>query len=160
LTAFLLNHSSAYHKALLASVIEFTLQVLLFGTDGFKSDKITFVIGIIIVLAAQTTRSLAMHQAGVHFTHIVADERHPQHELVTSGLYHYMRHPSYCGFFWWSVGTQILLFNPLCICAYAYASFTFFRERIEYEEEGLVDFFGSKYEEFQKSTPSGVPFIK
>jgi protein-S-isoprenylcysteine O-methyltransferase len=53
--------------------------------------------------------------------------------LCCNNLYSICRHPSYAGWFWWSIGTQVLLGNPLCMCAYAYATWTFFNERIQYE---------------------------
>lgn len=30
------------------------------------------------------------------------------HQLVTHGVYSIVRHPSYVGWFWWSVGTQVI----------------------------------------------------
>lgn len=42
----------------------------------------------------------------------------------------YLRHPSYFGWFWWVVGTQVLLWNPLCLVGYAYVSWKFFDQRI------------------------------
>ena len=59
------------------------------------------------------------------------------HELVTTGIYKHLRHPAYFGWFWWSVSTQVLLGNPLCTCAYAYASWKFFESRIYHEERYL-----------------------
>jgi protein-S-isoprenylcysteine O-methyltransferase Ste14 len=29
------------------------------------------------------------------------------HQLITSGVFSLMRHPSYVGWFYWSVGTQV-----------------------------------------------------
>ena len=60
-------------------------------------------------------------QAGSNFDHIVQSNKDSGHQLVTTGVYTYLRHPSYCGWFWWSIGTQVLLCNPLCIVAYAVA---------------------------------------
>lgn len=37
----------------------------------------------------------------------LAYSKRPGHELVTSGIYSWSRHPSYAGFFWWAVGTQV-----------------------------------------------------
>lgn len=34
-------------------------------------------------------------------------ERHEEHKLVTNGVYNFMRHPSYVGWFYWSLGTQV-----------------------------------------------------
>jgi protein-S-isoprenylcysteine O-methyltransferase len=54
----------------------------------------------------------------------------------------------------------VLLNNPLCVVAYAAASWKFFNSRINEEEAALIYFFGGTYEDYQKTTMSGVPFIK
>lgn len=46
----------------------------------------------------------------------------------------HLRHPAYFGWFWWSIGTQMLLCNPVCIVVYAAASWRFFSQRIPFEE--------------------------
>lgn len=70
------------------------------------------------------------------------------------------RHPSYVGWFWWSVGTQLILLNPFCAFAYTAASWKFFSERIYAEEMTLVRFFGTKYVEYQQKVGTGIPFIE
>ena len=42
------------------------------------------------------------------------------------------RHPAYAGFFWYSVGTQVLLANPVALLGYIAALYKFFVERIAY----------------------------
>ena len=59
------------------------------------------------------------------------------------------RHPSYAGWFLWSLGSQLILVNPICLLAYAYVSFSFFSERIYCEEFMLLKFFGKEYREYQ-----------
>ena len=59
------------------------------------------------------------------------------------------RHPSYAGWFLWSLGSQLILVNPFCLLAYAYVSFSFFSERIYCEEFMLLKFFGKEYREYQ-----------
>lgn len=41
--------------------------------------------------------------------------------LVTRGVYRLCRHPGYLGWYAWAVGTQLLLCNPICTPAFAYA---------------------------------------
>jgi len=78
---------------------------------------------------------------------------------VTHGIYSYLRHPAYFGFFWWSVGTQLLLSNPISLVAYTAATFYFFYDRIPYEEELLIHFFGDRYRAYQQRTYIGIPFL-
>jgi len=47
----------------------------------------------------------------------------------------YLRHPSYTGFFYWGIGTQLLLMNPISLIGYAVVLFRFFKERIRYPFE-------------------------
>ena len=82
------------------------------------------------------------------------------HELVTTGIYRYLRHPSYTGWFWWSVGTQLVLGNPLCFVAYACASYSFFADRIPFEEETLRDFYPREYPAYAARTFVLIPFLR
>ncbi len=41
------------------------------------------------------------------------------------------RHPSYFGFFYWSVGSQILLCNPICLVGFTVSLWRFFNQRIK-----------------------------
>jgi len=97
---------------------------------------------------------------GENFDHIVMQERKEGHQLVTDGIYAYLRHPSYFGFFHWSIAAQLLLANPIMICACAFASRQFFQGRIGPEEEVLVASYGLEYSEFCKRTPIGIPFVQ
>ena len=72
----------------------------------------------------------------------------------------YLRHPSYFGWFWWSIGTQVLLCNPLCAVVYAGAAWHFFKVRIPYEEALLMNFFPGQYQQYMARSYIGIPFIK
>jgi protein-S-isoprenylcysteine O-methyltransferase len=86
-------------------------------------------------------------------------ERQPQHQLVKSGPYRWLRHPSYTGWFYWSVGTQMLLGNPLCVFAYAATASAFFRSRVRFEETSLIGFYGADYVNFLRSRYILIPFV-
>lgn len=47
-----------------------------------------------------------------------------------------------------------MLINPICILGFAYASWSFFRHRIPYEEQGLEQFFGPAYVAYKAKTPT------
>ena len=110
-------------------------------------------------MSGQALRSLAMYHAGSNFTHTIAETKVHTHKLVTSGVYAFSRHPSYCGWYWWSVGTQILMGNPVCVLAYSVYSWHFFRARISYEEYHLETFFGQAYRDYKAKVGSGIPFL-
>jgi protein-S-isoprenylcysteine O-methyltransferase len=41
----------------------------------------------------------AFYYANVSFTHIVSTTKKQEHVLVTNGIYQFIRHPSYFGYF-------------------------------------------------------------
>eukprot|EP00730_Choanoeca_flexa_P008104 TRINITY_DN12442_c4_g2_i1.p1 TRINITY_DN12442_c4_g2~~TRINITY_DN12442_c4_g2_i1.p1 ORF type:complete len:303 (+),score=12.39 TRINITY_DN12442_c4_g2_i1:2-910(+) len=155
--SFLINHSRAYHIAAVVSWAEYWLEAHL--VTNFYSDHIS-VAGLAIAMIGELFRKLAMITAGSNFKHLVATEKEPDHQLVRSGVYRLCRHPSYAGWFWWAVGTQVLLCNPISTMAYAYAAVKFFKDRIYTEEYHLLMFFRQQYVEFQDQVPTGVPFVQ
>lgn len=70
-----------------------------------------------------------------------------------------MRHPSYFGFYWWAVGVQFLLMNPICLVLFIYWLQRFFAERITYEEYTLLRFFGNDWTVYKSKTPTWMPLI-
>jgi len=89
-----------------------------------------------MISLGQAVRSLAMVHAGTNFNHIVQHRKASEHQLVTTGAYHYLRHPSYFGFFWWGLGTQLVLGNTVCFLGYAVVLWRFFSRRISSEYYG------------------------
>lgn len=115
--------------------------------------------GLALVVLGEALRKAAMVTAKGAFTHKIRVQRSPEHQLVTHGVYRHVRHPGYLGWFLWSVGTQVLLVNPVCVVAFAVMAWGFFSERIEYEEAMLVHFFGPEYELYRARTPTWIPGI-
>ena len=70
-----------------------------------------------------------------------------------------MRHPSYFGWFYWAIGTQLMLCNPVCTVVYALAAWRFFSMRVPFEEYHLLLFFGRRYAQYREKTPIGIPFV-
>lgn len=157
-TSFLLNHSRAYHIATAASIVEFWLEWWL--APSLKQHSWIMAVGFVIVATGQTLRTLAMYTAGSNFTHLVASVKAPGHVLVQHGVYRYLRHPSYSGWYWWSIATQVMLCNPLCTVAYAFASWRFFADRIPDEEEKLLAFFGEEYWRYSQRSYILIPAIQ
>ena len=90
------------------------------------------------MLVGQFTRSIAMAEAGANFNHTVQQRRAKGHELVTTGVYSVLRHPSYFGFWWWGLGSQVVLGNVVCFVGYSAVLWIFFRKRIEREYFSFV----------------------
>ena len=115
--------------------------------------------GLVLVVIGQTVRSVAMIHAGRSFNHTVQYRRKSSHVLVTDGIYSVLRHPSYFGFFWWALGTQLVMGNVLSFMGYAGVLWKFFSTRIEHEEEYLVAFFGAEYVDYRARVGTKIPFV-
>ena len=155
--SFLINHSREYAIAAVVSWIEYGVEYYFF--PQLKSIKIVCIVGTVLVVFGESLRKISMFTAASNFTHIVQHRKRDSHELVTSGVYGVFRHPSYVGWFYWSVGTQVLLCNPVSLIGYAAASWMFFNERIFDEEETLIQFFKEDYVQYKKTVGTGIPGI-
>ncbi|KAL5322548.1 hypothetical protein ACEPPN_010521 [Leptodophora sp. 'Broadleaf-Isolate-01'] len=117
-------------------------------------------LGLGMVIIGQTVRAVAMLTAGTNFSHVVKHTKSQSHQLVTTGIYSIFRHPSYFGFFWWGIGTQLVCGNVVSLLGYTAVLWKFFSRRIDGEEELLVKFFGDEYRDYRQRTRVGIPFIK
>lgn len=155
----MLNHSSAYIISAVSSWLEFLAEAYFF--PSCKKNVWSLVVGIVLVICGEMIRKLAILTAGRSFNHIVQYHKNEDHVLVTHGVYRLCRHPSYAGWFWWCIGTQLILANPICCVLYAIVSYKFFYERILVEEMTLLQFFQEKYLEYQRNVSrTGLPFVK
>ena len=125
----------------------------------FNSGNLLVLFGFACVLVGQAVRSVAMAKAGSNFNHTVQQQHRSGHVLVSTGIYAVLRHPSYFGFFWWALGTQLVMGNVVCFFAYAAALWRFFSSRIKTEERLLIEFFGNDYVEYRKRVGTKIPFI-
>ena len=155
--SFLLDQDKEYHIAVAAGWIEYIIEW--FFLPSLKQLGVISICGIILCTIGEIIRKSAILTAGENFDHQIEFRKRREHSLVTHGIYSWCRHPSYCGWFCWSIGTQLILCNPICTIAYTYISWTFFRDRIEVEEQLLRSFFGLDYVKYKEKVPSGVPFI-
>ncbi|KAI1406703.1 ICMT-domain-containing protein [Hypoxylon fuscum] len=152
----------AYAIAHMAASLECLFTKLLFPNRSwapFYSGHIILLLGFIMVFVGQFVRSAAMVQAGQSFNHTVQHLKKDSHALVTTGLYSFMRHPAYFGFFYWGIGTQMVLGNPICFVAYSMVLWKFFSSRVRHEEALLIRFFGDDYVNYKRRVGTLIPFV-
>ncbi|GKZ74005.1 hypothetical protein AnigIFM60653_005294 [Aspergillus niger] len=155
--AYNIAHGSAILECLLMHTYFTARPVPLYLPSSLTTYQVA--VGLLLMVVGQTIRSVAMAQAGSNFNHTVQVTRREGHVLVTGGVYSVLRHPSYFGFFWWGLGTQLVLGNGVCFVAYAVVLWRFFSGRIWREEKFLVAFFGEEYERYRKRSWVGIPGI-
>ncbi|KAK1290263.1 Protein-S-isoprenylcysteine O-methyltransferase A [Acorus calamus] len=140
------------------ALLEYMVEIFL--CPGLKQNWWISNTGLVMVLFGEVIRKSAILTAHRSFTHRIKIYHEDHHDLITHGIYRFVRHPGYCGFFIWAIGTQVMLCNPLCVVMFTVVTWRFFSSRIPYEEFFLRQFFGSRYDEYAQRVPSGLPFIK
>ncbi|KAF2008659.1 protein-S-isoprenylcysteine O-methyltransferase [Aaosphaeria arxii CBS 175.79] len=160
-SSFLLTNGARYRQAHTFAFIESLLtSYFLPHWQSRVNPPLVIALGVALILVGQVVRSLAMVQAGTNFNHHVQSRKNEGHVLVTEGLYAIFRHPSYFGFFWWGLGTQVALGNTVSFVGYTGVLWYFFQHRIINEEIYLVAFFGKDYEAYRARTRVWIPFIR
>ncbi|KAI0036790.1 ICMT-domain-containing protein [Vararia minispora EC-137] len=155
--SFLLENGSMYHFAHSLAVFEYL--VTLYLKPSWKAHPCVTTIGIFVVIVGQALRSLSMIHAATNFSHMIAYKKLTNHQLVTDGIYLWFRHPSYAGFFYWALGTQLVLQNSFSFIVFFFLLWRFFSSRIQEEEKLLVKFFGDEYVQYRQRTGAMIPFI-
>lgn len=93
------------------SWIEFATERYFF--PGIKEPSLVSYLGLTLCVGGEVLRKLAMFTARQNFNHVIQSTKADGHKLVTHGAYGYSRHPSYVGWFYWSIGTQVETTNRL-----------------------------------------------
>ena len=114
-------------------------------------------IGLMIYLLAAVIVVLARINLGKQGTGTLVVRE--DHELITTGLYKYLRNPMYSGTLLGVVGfalvSQSIVISLITFILY----FWIFNKRIIYEEQLLEKEFGEKYQEYKASSYRLIPFV-
>jgi protein-S-isoprenylcysteine O-methyltransferase Ste14 len=133
------------------------------------------VAALLLLYASSTLRFAAYAQLGSNFTYRIAKPD----ELVTTGLYAYVRHPSYTGLIGVLGATHILFFGQrgMLSCwmpgwimderaavgvsagAFGVAMWLFMVRRVREEEEMMERAFGGTWRDYRARTRKFVPFV-
>lgn len=140
-------------------ILEYFVELYFFPSLK-NTHTYLFYVGLTWTLVGEFLRKLAMITAKQSFTHQIQYAKRREHALVKHGIYAYVRHPGYLGWFLWSTGTQVLLANPVNFVLFTAWSWYFFYDRIPGEEEALIKMFGDEYKQYRSNTPTYIPFIK
>ena len=81
------------------------------------------------------------------------------HQLVTSGLYRYVRHPMYTAIFVYALGQALMVPNWIAGPANLVAFFVLFSLRVGPEEQMMRDQFGAQYRAYSAKTKRLIPGI-
>ncbi len=158
-SSYLIYHSKQYFIAFLSSQAEFFLTSALMPQLKQTGNLVALCVFVPSFFFGATLRHLAFYHAKSNFHHLIRYGRDTNHQLVTSGIYSWERHPSYLGFFILSVSKQAILKNPINTVAFSLVLRRFFKDRIADEEYTLCQFFGESYLNYMKAVPSRLSLV-
>lgn len=89
----------------------------------------------------------------------VSLEVRDKHELITGGVYRYVRHPMYSAFFLWALAQFLLLPNWVAGLSGIIGFGTLYAFRVGREERLMLEAFGDEYRTYMKRTARVLPWI-
>lgn len=110
-----------------------------------------FWLGIAVLVLGGLIRQYAVRTLGNYFTTTVRARDNQQ--VVDSGPYQWVRHPSYTGGLLEYIGIGLVFGNWLSLLAVSGGLFLGYRNRIYVEEHALRDELGDPYQRFLNRTP-------
>jgi len=82
----------------------------------------------------------------------------PDHQLIQSGPYAWVRHPMYLG--WWvSLTGLVMIYHTWILLVMLIMSLVIFYRRARLEEQVLAEKFGEEWEAYARRSKSLIPFI-
>ncbi len=164
-----LKHSDSAKSALdkssirilwITIVLATTLGVYL-GLSGIgfipTGSAIIAWLGFLLIIAGLALRWIAIFTLKQFFTVDVAIQSN--HTVVNTGLYKYIRHPSYTGSLLSFLGLGMAFSNWLSVLVIFIPITVAFIHRINIEEKVLTQFFGNAYIQYSASTKRIVPKV-
>ncbi len=139
-----------------ASVVTSVVEWAYFSENFNLFNFYTF-IGILLLAAGISIRVIAILTLGKHFT--ATATINSDHQLIQTGLYRYVRHPSYLGAFMAILGTPFFLNDQWAVLFVLLAMSVAYYIRISVEEKMLAAYFGDNYKRYQLKTKRIIPFI-
>lgn len=82
-----------------------------------------------------------------------------KHTLVTSGVYHYVRHPMYVSFWLMAIAQALLLQNWFVGLAGLVGIGILYFFRVKKEEKLMLDTFGATYRDYSRKTARLIPYV-
>ncbi len=130
------------------------IQKYFFGSNfEFKLNIYQF-INIVIITTGLVLRGLAFYYAKNNFNHNIETKARENHRLIRHGIYKYERHPSYLGFFIFTISTLLYSKAYLASLISCYILWNFFKARIIIEEHFLSKKFRAIFDTYKLLTKS------
>jgi protein-S-isoprenylcysteine O-methyltransferase Ste14 len=152
------------HKKNLSMIITFgaflpvTFQLVGFEILPFPKEYAWMqMAGFGLVLLGWLISVRGRHDLGTNWARSYNYQIKDKQELVTSGVYKYIRHPIYSGIMFMFIGSELIVQSYL-VLAYLLLYYGVFLQT-KWEETLLIEHFGKAYKVYMGKTKRLIPFI-
>ncbi len=114
-------------------------------------------IGLCVIAAGLLIRWTAIIKLSKYFTVNVVIQSN--HQMIRTGIYQFVRHPSYSGALISFFGLGLAFYNWISIVILVIPITLAFLKRIQIEERALLSAFGEEYASYRKATWALFPFV-
>ena len=135
-----------------------TLQIVGLHVFLYPYNPLMQLTGTILVLCGILVGIMARREIGVNWTHAFEYQIKKNHDLVTSGIYYYVRHPIYTGILVSFVGAELVAGSYL-VFIIAFIIFLGVYKQAKAEEKILTTHFGKPYIDYMNKTKMLIPYI-
>ena len=149
---------------LLVMVLAFCGMLLIpivhLATDAFQfanyqQRRFVGVLGAVIFVAALLLLWRTHHDLGRNWSESL--ELMASHQLVTNGVYRYVRHPMYAAIWLWGIAQALLLHNYVAGSAQLLLFAPLYFVRVPREERMMLHHFGASYAAYMARTGRVLP---
>lgn len=151
------NGSVVVLNVCFVAVLSIDYALLLQDADKLQFKWILTWAGIVILLIGMVLRWGSIWFLGRYFTGRVQIQ--DDHELISRGIYRWLRHPSYTGGIMIFIGIALSINNWLALIVNLLIIAGAYLYRIKIEERALINYFGDAYKEYMKSTWRIFPYL-
>ena len=144
--------------AVVLGVLVAALAAVLFPSLRMPAPVIAFWGGLAVIVVGVAVRQYAVRTLGDAFSLEVSVDT--DHDVVDSGPYRWVRHPSYTGALLSMLGLGIAVGNWASVAVLLVAGLAGYGYRIRVEERALRETLGDSYVEYENRTPYRlVPWV-
>lgn len=134
------------------------LQVIGLHILPMQGTIVMQITGFSISLVGIGVAKSARRILGTNWTHAREYQVKKKQELITAGIYKYLRHPIYIGFTLYFIGAELVakswLVVPMTVIAFAFAY-----AQGKREEKLLLSHYGKEYRQYMRRSKMLIPFV-
>lgn len=141
----------------IAEIAAFAISWMNWGRFPKSWANAVFWIGIVVLIGGSLLRRHCWRMLGDSFTGDV--QAREGQVIVTTGAYHFLRHPSYTAALLMYAGIGLGLGSWASTLLFAGSSIVIYSYRMSVEERALLKAIGEPYREFMRTRKRVIPFV-